>query len=163
MRIAGQASATCTILLRSFNGRRKLAPISRRSMTEQDLEKYGSSSTYYCPASSEAPFSSSRQSVQPTALRRGGKKPARRCLFGRCGTVPSGAAITVSAPSADFDAPRKGLFDLLRRRSGRSAQAIAVTQAGLNERSRRRSAARTCGRMTGAAEGLAARRARSLA
>ena len=29
------------------------------------------------------------------------------CLFGRCGTVASGAAITVSAPSADFDAPRK--------------------------------------------------------
>jgi hypothetical protein len=59
LRIAGLASATCTILLRSFNGRRKLAPISRRTMTEQDLEKYGSSSTYYCPASSEAPFSSS--------------------------------------------------------------------------------------------------------
>src|SRR5436190_11850950 len=77
------------------------------------------------------PSAPPRQTVQPTALRRGGKKPARRCLFGRCGTVASGAAITVSAPSADFDAPRKGLFDLLRRRSGRSAQTIAVTQAGV--------------------------------
>ena len=61
----------------------------------------------------------------------GRQKPAHRSLFGRCGTIASGAAIIASPPSADFDAPRKGLFDLLRRRSGGSAQAIAVTQAGV--------------------------------